>query len=226
MKCINCGNELNEKAKFCSKCGSKVEEQQKEILEEVVVKEQEEMKKCVHCGNELNEKAKFCGKCGSSVEEQKAIHEETVAEEQPRIQEEKQNVFNMEKRKMIGRMTYKVTRTEVINTGEGLDIKQHIHKFFGRDKKSNLLLKYSEIGSAEVKTKMDFWDTLYAVIFGIIYLFELSNIVLLLFVALFLYTGYGKSINLKMKNGLSFEIPVDYATEDVVKFQKLIELKR
>lgn len=37
----------------------------------------------------------------------------------------------------------------------------------------------------------------------------------LLLIAVFLYTGYGKVLNLKMKNGLNFEIPVNGMTEDV-----------
>ena len=40
--------------------------------------------------------------------------------------------------------------------------------------------------------------------------------------AVFLYTGYGKVLNLKMKNGLNFEIPVNGMTEDVEQFRLLI----
>lgn len=163
----------------------------------------------MNCGNEVGEGAKFCSKCGSKVNA-----------------EEKKTVFNLKKRKMVGRLVYKVTSTEITDTGVGLNIKQNIHKFFGRDKQSDVSLKYPEIASVEMKTKMDFWDTLYAVVFGVIYLFDMSNIVLLLFIALFLYTGYGKVMNLKLKNGMDFEIPVEYATEDAVNFQKLIEYKR
>ena len=36
------------------------------------------------------------------------------------------------------------------------------------------------------------------------------------------YTGYGKVLNLKMKNGLNFEIPVNGMTEDVEQFRLLI----
>lgn len=41
----------------------------------------------------------------------------------------------------------------------------------------------------------------------------------------FLYTGYGKLLNLKMNNGMNYEIAVNGMSEDVEQFQKLIALK-
>ena len=74
----------------------------------------------------------------------------------------------------------------------------------------------------ELKTKMDFWDTMYAALFGVIFLLDTTDIAWLLLIAIFLYTGYGKILNLKMKNGLNFEIPVNGMTEDVERFRALV----
>jgi len=52
MKCINCGNELREGVKFCSSCGTKVEEE----------------KQCPKCGYKLEENDKFCSQCGTKYE--------------------------------------------------------------------------------------------------------------------------------------------------------------
>lgn len=51
MKCMNCGCELDEQAKFCSNCGEKVEK----------------VEKCPHCGCLLEKNVKFCGMCGHPI---------------------------------------------------------------------------------------------------------------------------------------------------------------
>ncbi|MEE0688723.1 MAG: hypothetical protein ACLUJ2_05010 [[Ruminococcus] torques] len=51
---------------------------------------------------------------------------------------------------------------------------------------------------------------------------NITDVAWLLLIAVFLYTGYGKVLNLKMKNGLNFEIPVNGMTEDVEQFRLLI----
>lgn len=56
--CSNCGKELSDNAKFCSKCGSKCEE---------VVQEKKVKRMCQKCGHELDEKMKFCPKCGTEI---------------------------------------------------------------------------------------------------------------------------------------------------------------
>lgn len=54
MECANCKNQLKEGAKFCGKCGTKVEQSNNN-----------KKNSCVECGNELKAAAKFCGKCGT-----------------------------------------------------------------------------------------------------------------------------------------------------------------
>lgn len=55
MKCLNCGFELSQNAKFCTECGAKVEEKK------------EEVKYCENCGNAILSDALFCSECGTKV---------------------------------------------------------------------------------------------------------------------------------------------------------------
>ncbi len=223
MKCENCGNQVREGAKFCSKCGNSISRQDNSSAEQSV-QAAETLKKCAKCGNVLGEEAKFCPNCGSSISEQKEDVRSSKSEEK-NTEEQSKSEFNFEKVKMIGILRYKIIRTKVNNDEEGLQIDQNIHRFLRKEKENHLEIKLSEINALELKTKMDFWDTLYAVLCGVMFLLDISNVVWLLLIALFLYTGYGKILNLKMKNGLNFEIPVNGMTEDVVQFQSLIQLK-
>ena len=68
MKCRVCGKELKAGAKFCGKCGTKVEIQKTDRL-------LESSNKCRVCGNELRHGAKFCPKCGTNVEKIKNVSE-------------------------------------------------------------------------------------------------------------------------------------------------------
>ncbi len=77
---------------------------------------------------------------------------------------------------MIGRLRYKIIRTEVSNNEERLEISQKIHRFLRKEKENHLEIKLSEIGSMELKTKMDFWDTLYAALFGVMFLMNITDV--------------------------------------------------
>lgn len=86
MFCKNCGNQLKDGAKFCAKCGKKIEIAVSEQPEEPQGTDQLEPKEadtpqaadlqekdgavpifCNKCGNRLKPGAKFCAKCGSPV---------------------------------------------------------------------------------------------------------------------------------------------------------------
>ena len=54
--CENCGGKLNEKAKFCSKCGTKI------IIEQNITS-----KKICDCGFKLGEEYQFCPMCGKQI---------------------------------------------------------------------------------------------------------------------------------------------------------------
>ena len=194
MKCENCGNEVREGAKFCSKCGSNILEQQEDHSGKHNVHETKTEKRCVNCGNVLREESKFCPKCGSSTLEQKE-DVSTLKDEEKDKAEQSKGTFYFEKVKMIGRLRYKIIRTEVSNNEERLEISQKIHRFLRKEKENHLEIKLSEIGSMELKTKMDFWDTLYAALFGVMFLMNITDVAWLLLIAVFLYTGYGKVCN-------------------------------
>ena len=155
MKCENCGNEVREGAKFCSKCGSNILEQQEDHSGKHNVHETKTEKRCVNCGNVLREESKFCPKCGSSTVEQKE-DVSTLKDEEKDKAEQSKGTFYFEKVKMIGRLRYKIIRTEVSNNEERLEISQKIHRFLRKEKENHLEIKLSEIGSMELKTKMDF----------------------------------------------------------------------
>lgn len=191
MKCENCGNEVREGAKFCSKCGSNILEQQEDHSGKHNVHETKTEKRCVNCGNVLREESKFCPKCGSSTLEQKE-DVSTLKDEEKDKAEQSKGTFYFEKVKMIGRLRYKIIRTEVSNNEERLEISQKIHRFLRKEKENHLEIKLSEIGSMELKTKMDFWDTLYAALFGVMFLMNITDVAWLLLIAVFLYTGYGR----------------------------------
>lgn len=182
MKCENCGNEVREGAKFCSKCGSNILEQQEDHSGKHNVHETKTEKRCVNCGNVLREESKFCPKCGSSTVEQKE-DVSTLKDEEKDKAEQSKGTFYFEKVKMIGRLRYKIIRTEVSNNEERLEISQKIHRFLRKEKENHLEIKLSEIGSMELKTKMDFWDTLYAALFGVMFLMNITDVAWLLLIA-------------------------------------------
>lgn len=77
ITCKNCGASLDKDAKFCNKCGEKVEVPvvAAEVVEEgdgaeaaAETEEKAEAKVCSNCGAELEEGANFCDKCGTKNE--------------------------------------------------------------------------------------------------------------------------------------------------------------
>lgn len=264
--CRNCGNELNEGAKFCPKCGKKVineSKAMKEVIEKAIdgkkiketigkaidsidgdkikenigkaidsdkiketiekaksinfekKEEKKDMSKvCEKCGNELKDSAKFCTKCGEKVKEEtestanieneKATIDETVTDRE--TAESNNQEFHFEKRKMIGMWVYKDTDTTATVNDNKLSIRQTIKKIFRKSKTVDKDIIKSNIDSAEVKTKMDTIDMIYVGAFTLSFLVT-WNVGLLVPIAVFLWTAYGKVINIKMKNGEIFSVP-------------------
>ena len=87
----------------------------------------------MNCGNVLREESKFCPKCGSSTLEQKE-DVSTLKDEEKDKAEQSKGTFYFEKVKMIGRLRYKIIRTEVSNNEERLEISQKIHRFLRKKK--------------------------------------------------------------------------------------------
>jgi hypothetical protein len=59
MECPSCKAQLKDTAKFCGKCGTKIESANPPA---------DDQNKCIKCGNPLKPNAKFCGKCGAKQE--------------------------------------------------------------------------------------------------------------------------------------------------------------
>ena len=77
MKCKVCGQELKNGAKFCVKCGTKVE-----IEEQNASFRKDDEQRCSVCGKSLKPGAKFCSKCGSRVILSDLSSEESIPEEE------------------------------------------------------------------------------------------------------------------------------------------------
>lgn len=80
MKCINCGNEIDDKKNFCPECGTKIEKK----------------KFCTECGAELKPGQKFCSECGTKVS-----GGNTSSQEVPTVEIKSSNSFRETKYKDI-----------------------------------------------------------------------------------------------------------------------------
>lgn len=66
-RCPNCKKKITPDAKFCRKCGTKIEEP---IIETAATTKVVDTKICVACGYKQNSlSAKFCRKCGEKLQE-------------------------------------------------------------------------------------------------------------------------------------------------------------
>lgn len=72
IHCLECGNEVSDKAEFCPKCGAPVKTENSEILNEDEKKIEEVLqhkKRCEECGAELEAEETVCHECGCPVSE-------------------------------------------------------------------------------------------------------------------------------------------------------------
>lgn len=71
VRCSECGREVPDDVKFCSHCGSR--------LEEIEI-QKETNNNCDNCGSENPDTSKFCSECGETIKQPKSIvdvdHEE------------------------------------------------------------------------------------------------------------------------------------------------------
>lgn len=76
MFCINCGNKIEEGAKFCSKCGTAVNATQaNEEIQEI-----QHDPVCLSCREKIIPGNKFCVKCGQPIEENNSKENQTINE--------------------------------------------------------------------------------------------------------------------------------------------------
>ena len=146
----------------------------------------------------------------------------TLKDEEKDKAEQSKGTFYFEKVKMIGRLRYKIIRTEVSNNEERLEISQKIHRFLRKEKRKPFGDKIIRNRFNGIKNKNGFLGYIVCSAIWVMFLMNITDVAWLLLIAVFLYTGYGKVLNLKMKNGLNFEIPVNGMTEDVEQFRLLI----
>jgi len=63
--CTNCGVQLDNKNKFCTICGNKLELSKEKQSE----KKPSIPKYCIKCGHQMPDGSRFCVKCGAKIEE-------------------------------------------------------------------------------------------------------------------------------------------------------------
>ena len=82
MKCINCGCELPEGARFCGNCGAPQPEHQQE---EQQSGQQVQQRFCPHCGGANDADAVFCSICGKDMNgDGQPVVEETMSKKVPK----------------------------------------------------------------------------------------------------------------------------------------------
>lgn len=175
-------------------------------------------------------KSMFCEKCGKEVEETwnqcpycshplKDNGNAKVAEQDVTENQTTADKLVFQKTKMIGLMKYSSVDTKITIEGQSVHFYQTISKILRSIKKVEVSFHLSEISEIGIKTKMDFWDTLYGVIFVFLGIF--INPLIFLLAVVCLYCGYGKIIQISTVNGKKYTIPSALKTDDV---QKLLDL--
>lgn len=171
---------------------------------------------CENCGKEVEETWNQCPYCSHPLKDNgnAKVAEQDVTENQTTADK---LVFR--KTKMIGLMTYSSVDTKITIEGQSVHFYQTISKILRSVKKVEVSFLLSEISEIGIKTKMDFWDTLYGVIFAFLGIFVNPLIFLLAVVCLF--CGYGKVIQISTVDGKKYMIPSALKTDDA---QKLLDL--
>lgn len=156
------------------------------------------METCKKCGATLREGAQFCAECGAPIG--------YTPEQEVNTQK-----FNFQKGKMLGRVTYKRTSTNVEISSTSLKIRQTMKKIFRKEREEEKAIPLSQIKSARVHVVLDFWDTLYAAIFAVLGFFQP---VLFLMAAVCLWCGYGREIEILTSNNDKIKIPLAFGKTD------------
>lgn len=60
--CPKCGKEMGEDARFCSQCGTMLQEPKPQPTKEIP-----QIRLCQNCGSPLGPGVRFCGKCGTAA---------------------------------------------------------------------------------------------------------------------------------------------------------------
>lgn len=171
---------------------------------------------CENCGKEVEETWNQCPYCSHPLKDNGNAK---VAEQAETVSQTIADKLVFRKTKMIGMMTYSSVDTKITIEGQSVHFYQTISKILRSIKKVEVSFQLSEISEIGIKTKMDFWDTLYGVIFVFLGIFV--NPIIFLLAVVCLYCGYGKIIQISTVNGKKYTIPSALKTDDV---QKLLDL--
>lgn len=171
---------------------------------------------CENCGKEVEETWNQCPYCSHPLKDNGNAK---VAEQAEAVSQTTADKLVFRKTKMIGMMTYSSVDTKITIEGQSVHFYQTISKILRSIKKVEVSFQLSEISEIGIKTKMDFWDTLYGVIFVFLGIFV--NPIIFLLAVVCLYCGYGKIIQISTVNGKKYTIPSALKTDDV---QKLLDL--
>lgn len=171
---------------------------------------------CENCGKEVEETWNQCPYCSHPLKDNSNVK---VAEQDETVNQTTADKLVFRKTKMIGLMTYSSVDTKITIEGQSVHFYQTISKILRSIKKVEVSFQLSEISEIGIKTKMDFWDTLYGVIFVFLGIFV--NPIIFLLAVVCLYCGYGKIIQISTVNGKKYTIPSALKTDDV---QKLLDL--
>ena len=156
---------------------------------------------CENCGKEVEETWNQCPYCSHPLKDNSNV----------KVAEQDETVNQTTADKLVFR--------KINIEGQSVHFYQTISKILRSIKKVEVSFQLSEISEIGIKTKMDFWDTLYGVIFVFLGIFV--NPIIFLLAVVCLYCGYGKIIQISTVNGKKYTIPSALKTDDV---QKLLDL--
>ena len=171
---------------------------------------------CENCGKEVEETWNQCPYCSHPLKDNGNAK---VVEQAETVNQTTADKLVFRKTKMIGLVTYSSVDTKITIEGQSVHFYQMISKILRSVKKVEVSFLLSEISEIGIKTKMDFWDTLYGVIFAFLGIFV--NPLIFLLAVVCLYCGYGKVIQISTVDGKKYMIPSALKTDDA---QKLLDL--
>ncbi|MCC5910068.1 MAG: hypothetical protein JJT76_06485 [Clostridiaceae bacterium] len=98
-------------------------------------------------------------------------------------------------------------------------------KWFGffKGKHRQHTIPIDDVECISVESTWDFWDCVFAALFGIV---ALGNFLLFLITALFLFSAYGKKIEIKTKHNTKTYIQISDSSKDIETFTEAVNLAK
>lgn len=121
--------------------------------------------------------------------------------------------LEFEKSAMIGSIVDRQINTTVSILETSLHIRKITKKLLRSEQIEERDFNIADITSVDVHTALDFWDTLYAVIFAV--LGFSTNPLLFIISVICLWCGYGKVIQLAIKTGEKYKIPLKGSNQEI-----------